>query len=509
MHTQQHPPHALAMLGVDKQKRLRGAVSTSSTNIDLSGMFNSIVTLQKLCFVVWRELPGRDISESDELDPAVLSKRAHLRIANHLELAEPTSDLPILNERLQTIRGLRGGKASKLARDVDGAVDEVVGPVILRLRLAIDDAAAAAPHRIKSLVEQLRSTLDDITLPEPNAEPIIVLGRIITSLGSLQQRRLAIPKKSLEFAQQRLTERVLPEYQAALMALAEERVSQRLKLEIDGLHQFLKELLVRSSQFTKNSDAVLNEIEGWRTEALHASHVSQASVILELKGPTEMDIITGLMTRLECKDQLTLGKTLNVKWEAALREQALGWLPPNAPFGLLLASLEPQIIANTFRHIVESSLGEGHSLYEIIERNGIESTALDLYDRAEHLCHLRSRDIEQYNVNPCSVTIVRLPPAVGPRDVELRERLAAKFLRLGHCSLVEGSASERNAITVIRTTVGWPIGIEGGNSGLLQEYARACAAGHLPHLIGIVTGTECGEAVPAYISLAAAFQTQA
>lgn len=497
------------MLGIDGQKRLRGAVSTSSTNIDLSGLFNAIVTFLKLCFIVWRELPGRDITETDELDPAALSKRVHLRIAGHLELAEPTSDLPVLNERLHTLRGLRGGKASKLAGDVDGAVDEVVGPVILRLRLAIDEAAATAPHRIKPLVEQLRSTMDEITLPEPNAEPINVLGRIIASLGSLQQRRLTIPKKSLDFVQQRLTERALPEYHAALTALAEERVSERLKFEIDGLHQFLKELLVRSAQFAKNSDAVLSEIEGWRTEALHGSHVSQASVILELKGPTEMDITTGLMTRLERKDQLTLAKALIVKWEAALREQALGWLPPNAPFGLLLASLEPKVIADSFRRLVESSLGEGHSLYEIIERNGIESTALDLYDRAEHLCHLRSRDIEQYNVNPCSVTIVRLPPAIGPRDVELRDRLAATFLRLGHCSLVEGSASERNAITVIRTTVGWPIGIEGGNPGLLEEYARASAAGHLPHLIGIVAGTDCGEAIPAYINLADALQAQA
>ena len=223
--------------------------------------------------------------------------------------------------------------------------------------------------------------------------------------------------------------------------------------------------------------------------------------------PSEIEITTGLLTRLDCKDKLALAKALLTKWEAALREHALGWLPPSAPFGLLLTYLDAITVADCFRRVVESSLGEGHSLFEIVEREGLESTAHDLYDRAEHLCQLRSRDIEQYNVNPCSVTIVRFPPPVGPRDAVLRERLAAAFLKLGHCSLVEGSAAERNAITVIRTTVGWPIGIEGGNSGLLQEYAKAGDAGHLPHLIGIVTGTEYGEPIPSYVQLARELQS--
>ncbi len=502
-----HSPHVLAMLGVTQQKRLRGAVSTSSTNIDQSGFYNATVALQQLCFTVWCELPGREVSETDDLDLSDLSQRCNQRIAGHSDLTEPTSDLRELNGRLQTLRSLRARKPSKLSRDVATVVDEIVGSVVIRLRLAIDEAAGHTPHRIPELVEQLRATLSQITLPEPNAEPITVFGRIVSALGSLNQRRTAIPRKTLEFVEQRLTERALPEYDRTLSAFAEERITERLKQEIIGLELFLSELLLRSAQFAGNTAAVQNCMEVWRKEALHASNVSRASVILELPGPTEIEITTGLLTRLDCKDKLALAKALLAKWEAALREHALGWLPPSAPFGLLLSHLDAVTVADCFRRVVESSLGEGHSLFEIVERMGLESTAQDLYDRAEHLCQLRSRDIEQYNVNPCSVTIVRFPPPVGPRDAVLRERLAAAFLKLGHCSLVEGSAAERNAITVIRTTVGWPIGIEGGNSGLLQEYAKAGDAGHLPHLIGLVTGTEYGEPIPSYLRLASELQS--
>lgn len=494
----------LAMFGADTQIRTRGAVSSSATNVSRDGAVEATSQLFQRFLQGWLERPARVISETDDLNVVALAKVVYQQLAGHPELAEPSSDIAVLQQRLTTLRELRARKHSRLSRDVDGFVDEAIAPVVGRLKKALEEAVADTPHCSKQVVAQVRSVISHISLSEPNSDSIARLGRIIRALSDFSQRRLSIPKKSLDFAFARLTESALPEYNAAVAALVDERVTDALKQEFQRLDVYLKELIQRQALLSKNLALARDKMERWRVASLRDGHVSKVSVVVELEGTTSSEIIAGMMVRWHCKDQQQLSVEIGTRWEAKLRESAAAWLQDDPPLGVLLTHLDPEVIAESFRQTVEESFGEGHSLYEIVERTGVTRIASELLDRAEPLCDLQSRDIEQFNITPYQVTIVRVPPVVGPRDTQIRDQLEAAFVKLTHgqCEFLAAAPSERHTLTVVRSIVGWPIAIEGGNPALLLEYSRACHAGHLPHLIGVTEGTKHGEGVAAYLQLA-------
>ena len=113
----------------------------------------------------------------------------------------------------------------------------------------------------------------------------------------------------------------------------------------------------------------------------------------------------------------------------------------------------------------------------------------ELYDRAGPLCHLDSRDHVRLNVETHRDLIVRLPHPRGADDAEIAEQLRAAFREFQPaCQFLEDPSDIE--ITVVRTLVGFPIGIEATNFTLLIDYADSAAQGHHPHLFGLVPGDE-------------------
>lgn len=501
------PHRFLPMFDIDEQKPLRGSINSSSTNIVQQGLMDALLRLFDLVIELGRDQPPREITETDDLDVDPLARACHRQLIAIPDLVEPTTETDELKERLQTLQRLRARKPSRLLRDVESAATTVVMVVIGALRDAIEAGIGRSPHRTREIVEQVRASLQVVRLPEPDSEPLVQFGRLIRGLLEIRRRRNSLPARTVRFVEQQLTESALPLYDQALLALAAEQVTEKLRAELSDLEAFLHELAGRGVEFVRNLDATRAAIDERRAETLRASRQSRASVLLEIAGASESEILAGLSSRQQCQDLRELTGKLLLKWEGDLREQAAGWMPATAPLGALLTHLPSETIADSFQRIVEQSLGEGHTLYEMIERAGIASTARDLYERAEQLCHLRSRDIEPFNITPCAVTIIRLPPPVGPQDARIREELAEAFVQLGPCSLVQAPASERHVVSVMRAAIGWPIGIEGGNTGMLLEYARAHELGHIPHLVGIVNDSTEGSAIPAYLELAAILDT--
>ncbi|MCA9076708.1 MAG: hypothetical protein KDA93_16910 [Planctomycetaceae bacterium] len=493
------------MFDIDEHRPLRGSVNSSSTNIVQQGLMDALIRLFALAITVWRDRPRRDVSETDELDAGSLARGCHQKLVGIPELTEPTTDVSELRERFQTLQQLRAKKPSRLLRDVESAAREATLSVVERVRNAIDGEIGAGPHRTKAIIEQVRAGLQTVHLPEPDPEPLTRFGRVIRGLVEIGRHRSTLPTKTFEYVEQQLSQRALPLYDEALLALAGELVVVDIRRELAELDVFLDELSGRGHDFARNLSEVEAALEELRSETLRASRQSRASVLLEIAGATESEILAGLLARQKCQDQRELVEVLLQKWEADLRVRAAGWLPPTATLGTLLTHISPKTIADSFQSVVEGSLGEGHTLYEMIERSGIARTALDLYERAEQLCHLRSRDIEPFNITPCKLTIVRLPQPVGRRDGQIREELARAFsdlCRQEHCAVIEAPNSERHVVSVIRASMGWPIGIEAGNTVMLLAYAAAHERGHMPHLAGVFDESPDGSALPSYLEMA-------
>ncbi|MCA9076703.1 MAG: hypothetical protein KDA93_16885 [Planctomycetaceae bacterium] len=72
--------------------------------------------------------------------------------------------------------------------------------------------------------------------------------------------------------------------------------------------------------------------------------------------------------------------------------------------------------------------------------------------------------------------------------------------------MIEAPNSERHVVSVIRASLGWPIGIEAGNTIMLLEYAAAHERGHVPHLVGVLDESPDGSALPSYLEMASIFK---
>ncbi len=494
---------SLAMRHIDQQSHVHGAINSSTTFVDRGGILDATITLFESGLGHLKSLPVRDVTETDNLTASKLTHQVQQQLISHPDLAEPDATVPVLQAKSQLIRELRGKRPTKLLRDVDAIVASVIAPALGRIRSETDLAIGGAPHQGPRIVEQVRAVLNSLVIPDPNSESLTRLGRLVRALSELGHRQFSLPRKTIEFAVQRLTERALPEYDAAIHALAEEWVSAQLKLELPRLNEYCEESLARVALFHQNIAKIHAAVLKLRRESVISGHISKSSVVLELPGPKDSDVIAGLRSRLRCSDQGELSGVLFDRWIESLRPLAERWVPTSAPVGVILSHVDPDEAALAFVQLIESLLGEGHSLYEIIDRYGVTRVATELFNRAEQLGSLQSRDIEAFNVTPLTLTIVRLPPPVGPRDSHIRDQLHAAFVNVsdGKCIQLSCSSAERNAVTVVRSKTGFPIGIEGGNETLLLEYVKAAAAGHLPHLVGVISATDHGEALVSYLKL--------
>ena len=502
--TNGHARPSLPMFDAAAQKKLRGSVNASTTQINLSGRFNAQCTIWNQMTMILTERTMADISALDDLDPDALTQITSRRLAAQAELAEPNGDWTSARESVQNIKQLRAGKPTRALRDArQGATDAVLERMTIT-RHALETAASAAPYRIKQLVEQFSQFCDQLRLPEPTGEALQRFENTVRGGQAIAEQAATFSKSSYDFITSQLLQRSKAFHAAAVLELSQELVATAFRQQLRNLSALLDELLKLSAQFLRNQDAIQAAIEVKRTHNMNGNVPVEASIILPLPGPSEEDVLAAMLERQRCGDRRALAVVMIDKLEPRLREAAVRDFPSlavTASLGMFLAWLPAETIADAYAEVFDQSIGEGHSLYELINQFGVDRTVRELWERAEPLCDLRQRDNSRFNVTPIQHAVVRLPPPVGHRDGHIRERLASRFRAFGNCSVLEASANEQDAVSVVRVKLGFPIAIEGGNVSMLRRYAECAVIGHPPHLVGLLSESPLGEAIPAYLVL--------
>jgi len=90
--------------------------------------------------------------------------------------------------------------------------------------------------------------------------------------------------------------------------------------------------------------------------------------------------------------------------------------------------------------------------------------------------------------------VARLPQPLGADDQQTYETVRDTFAAFPNCECVDAPPGDRE-ITVVRTILGWPIAIDSNHETLLKYYATAEDVRHLPHLFGVVPGSETGRPI--------------
>lgn len=500
-------PYYIPMWGAAQQRVLRGGICAAFAQVRSTGLQDASVTLLRALTTVWQSRPTDEsyLSDLEKLFPAPLTRAVRARLNGIEELSDPGLDADEQRKRLAAIQAIRARGMTRPCREARIAGERTIEEGTARFRHSLLQAFAAAPHRVRSLVDQVKRALKELTFPAPDAEALPRFQRTLKALEQITARRSALAASSFEFVVAQLRNMAHAAYDESLAFLAHEVSDEMLRAEVPKLLAFLDELAGRGMDFTQRMHGALTELENRQKQVAQDQHVSRASVSMALQGPDEKEILAGMIARNRCADLNQLASYLLDSYQARLRQRVPHLCPyldaNTATFADIIRSVEPSALAEEFSQLVEESVGPGHSVYEVIGQHGIDIVADFLHRRSAPTCHLGERDVEVFNVSPLSLTIVRLPPPVGPHDAELRESLKAAFSKRGDCTFTDGAASDRS-VTVVRVHVGWPIAIAEENRALLDRYLRSGEHGHPPHLVNLIPDSPLGTVSPSAKKLA-------
>lgn len=505
--TNQTAADCLCMFGVPDQIKLNGSTNVASTCLSTAGIDASAARLLDEILNRFSTRNAPSVAEADDLEPARLTGATLARLTALPEFELTNADCQRQHQIFLAIRTVRAQKASPVTRQTVEAANGVVHEKFRALQDALEGAVGAAPVHAPEIVEQTRAALRALELPEPDAEPLGRLAHVHSALVELASRRASFPPHSWDRIHSTLSERGNAECQQAIRSLSQELTVTALRRRIEQFQAYLDELMSREVSFLQNVQAVRKEAEAYQRDSSQKNRVSQTSVHVQLPGPSEEEVVQGLMTTLNCSDRQSLVHALLKLFLERLKLFArahCSWLPDKAPPGILLTRVPAADIVRVFLDVIATSIGPGHTFYEIVEKYGVDRLAQALVNRAKPTCDLRSYDDPRFNLSTTDVTVARLPQAGGPRDQPIRDRLvdALYAAAADHgCQIVDAAPSERTAAVIMRTKLGFPVGVLGCNEPLLMAYARSFASGHLPHLLGFHAGSTRGGQDPAYVEL--------
>lgn len=493
----------LVMFDARQQKKRRGAVNAAYVRMGGTALPDLQVRLfQEVHGAIrHRPLPGGVDDAMEAFEPRAVARAAKEALGELEELADPGQDAAVVKRFIQALAVVRAQGSSRVAREATARIDQAVTQRIAAGKVALERVYAQSADKSRQVVDQAREAIRRLSFPAISVEPLNKLTRVAKAEEYLRARKQVLPADMLENLRVDLTNHARRLCDESKREVAAEIGFASLKRALRDFDAFLSELGNRGAEFDRRLGEVLATLEQRQRQAAKEQHVSRASVIRALDGPDEKQILAGMMARAGCSDLRALALHLHDKFEIAVRDVVPAKAPwrdaANDSFADLVRALEPADLADTFIRVTEGAVGPGQTLYETIAKGGLDEVARFLFNRSKPMCHLTGRDIEALRVRTHDEVIVRLPPAVGPRDPAIRANLASALSKLGHCTFRDGSSADP-CVTVVRVNLGWPIAIESDTRTLLYRYLQAGESGHPPHLIGFLPEAPTGDIIDAY-----------
>lgn len=497
---------ALAMTGIPDQVPRRGSMSAAYLQLASTGVIDAACRL--FAAVQHTLLTGEAESSRmpvlDAIQPQSLAEKLQPQLGALRELKDPGLDPEQQERSLASFQEIHAGLPTDLAREVSNLAKTLVGKEMERVRLGLRNVYASTPSAVQLFAATIRATLDHTRLPDSNWKPLVRWGDLKRIGDKIQQRRGVLPPSTIKVIHECLTSEARSLYLQSLSVLATEKAGAAWQAGKTELIAFLDDLCKWSADVVAVLGEVKNGLDQTRAGIAANQQVSRASVVKALPGPTDAQVVAGMLTQLHAADEAELARTLLRSWESRLREicpRVCAWVDRNAPLADLLRGIPPDVQAFEFRAMIEQAQGPGQSLYEILKREGIEENAAFLYNRSEPTVHLSGRDMAQLGLSPQRFCIVTLPKPAGPGDGTIRNDLMAAFEKIDpDITFADGPPTDRT-VTVIRLLDGFVIGIEGQNQNLLNHYLYAAEQGHRPHLFDLVPEALDGKAMNDYLAL--------
>lgn len=497
---------ALAMFDIRKQRLGRGGGNAAYAQVESTGVHDAACRVHDLLV---DELHGRSLEHGllprlDHLRPASLAGKICSQLAAIPALSDPGLNPDDQEARLATFLELRSRGGSDISREIAARTQDVLREATEHVSSSLLVAYAASPAAVRQAVQDLKAALDQMRAPDIDEKALVQWLALKKAADKFGQHRVTLPSMTVRTVEEAVTAQVRQLYDQCLKTLALSFALSAWQEYKTKLTRFLEELIKRIGELFNNLGSVKKALEAKRAAAAKDQHVSRASVVKALAGPNEDQVIAGLLGRTRAADENALARALLERFEPRLREicvQHCAWIGADQPLPELFRLIPPEIQAEAFSLLVAETTGPGQSLYEILEREGIESCVDFLYHRSEPTVDLSGRDMSQLGICLEHLCIVTLPQPVGPKDCKIRENVRAAFEKIEAAVTFADAPATDRSVTCVRFLIGWPIGLEAQNSNLLNHYQEADKHGHRPHLFGLLPDSPYGKAIDKYRAL--------
>jgi hypothetical protein len=496
-----HTSDVLAFGEVDHNSYRRTSINATWTCQRTSGKSDVAIRLTEDLIDDLQQRRSKEAIDFDALDVRAIRGLVQQRLEGISELTEPVDQ--DLGRAQQLLRDLAAQKPTKVARQVQEIATAAAANAIAPIRSALRANACDAPYAFAERLDDLERLLRDLPLPAPDFSSHRRFNNAVRGLDGISAIYSFSPKLR-ETILLSLRKRCHVEFETALGAVVEEYVTTALRQAIVEILPYLDELRTNQVTFHRHIDSIREQLMGEQIQARKRAIQSLSSIVVELETPDQDQILAGMRDRHRCQDRKELAQRYTADLTAFLNEVARARHPHisvPATLAELVTQLPPRETAVAIGEVVARLIGDVHTVYTAIRGAGVERIARELFDRSSPLCQLDSRDHIRLNVETHRDLIVRLPLPRGADDAAIAEQLREAFRELQPaCQFLDDPIATE--ITVVRTLVGFPIGIEATNVFMVIEYGESAAQGHFPHLFGLLPEAPEGTHIPRLLALA-------
>lgn len=495
--------HSLSMLDIQGQRLGRGGVSAAYIQVESTGVQDAACRLfDRIGDVfVGRRIESGALPGLDPFRPETLAAKVQNQLSAIPALSDPGLNSDEQDACLKVFLELRGCVGGDLGRDIAAHARAVVQQEAELISRGLQAAYGSAPATVHDAVENLKVALNQMRTPDVNDKSLVRWNALKKAQDKFRHRRATLPPSTVKTVQDVIASEIRSLHDQCLRALALTHTLPAWVEEKTKLARFLDELMKRIADLLANVGGVKKSLEMQRITAGQEQYVSRASVVKALPGPTEDQVVAGILVRTRASDEMALARLLLDRFEGQLRDvcrRLCAWIGPDEPLPELLRQISPDLQAEAFSSLVLEAMGPGQSLYEILDREGVQECVEFLFRRSEPTVDLAGRDMPQLGICLEQLCIVTLPSPLGPKDAKLRDDVRAAFEKIEPACTFEDAPSTDQSVTCVRIVLGWPIGLEAQNGSLLNHYQEAQKHGHRPHVFGLLPESPRGQAIDEY-----------
>ena len=494
----------LAMFGIPDQRCCNGNAMVVQTTVGAAEVEALLRDL--LPQVLQRDLgPTTQIDRRSlgEIEPSALLQRVKTNVHALHDLRLPADSEPkTLIQQVDLLKAMAAGQKPQLREEILRAAGTICQEAAQRLRRTFDEAATRAPSQVDAVLEDWLQALNNMDIPSSlDGKAMAVLENRAEQLTGLGRLRPDLKETTYLALQRRLRHAAQAEYAAALEEIISGSFQQCWKREREVVKERCGQHLEDCRTYRARIRMCADQFDRAFQRARQRLTTLRAGNQVVLGEPSSEDLLAAIMTHRKLGSQAELLDALRHDLEERLREAAArhGMAHHDVPFRRLLLALPVGEVADAFRGLIVESISGTHSFYETCQTYGLDRLASELVKRSQITSWFDGRDDSRFGIARFQLTLVRMPSAANPKDAQIKELMEGLFRQAGFHQLLTNG--HERSLSVLRIYAGWPVGIEGGNTALLEAYGRSQQTGHLPHVVGILPDSQAGEHAPGILKL--------